>query len=45
LEFFEKKTVFLNPDYLSILFCDFTLIARSETTDVTTSLIGRAPYT
>jgi len=45
LEFFEKKRVFLNPDYLSILFCDFPVMARSGTTDVTISLIGRARYT
>jgi len=41
---FWKKRVFLNPGYLSILFCDFPLIARSGTADVTISLIGRAPY-
>jgi len=39
-----KKWVFLNPDYLSILFCDFPLIARSGTSHVTISLIGCAPY-
>ena len=42
---FWKKRVFLNPCYLWILFCDFPLIARSGTTDATTRLIGRAPYT
>jgi len=36
-----KKNVFFNPDYLSILFCDFLLIARSGTNHVTISLIGR----
>jgi len=40
-----KKRVFLNPDYLSILFCDFPLIARSGTSHVTISLIGCAPHT
>jgi len=40
-----KKQVFLNPDYLSILCSDFPWIARSGTTVVTISLIGRAPYT
>jgi len=43
--FLKKKRVFLNPDYLSILFCDFPVMARSGTTDVTISLIGRARYT
>jgi len=41
---FVKKRVFLNPDYLSILFCDFPLIARSGTSHVTISLIGCAPH-
>jgi len=41
----KKKRVFLNPDYISNLFCDFPLTARSGTTKVTISLIGRAPYT
>jgi len=45
LFFLEKKRVFLNPDYLSILFCDFPLIARSGTSQVTISLIGCAPHT
>jgi len=36
---------FLNPDYLSILFSDFPLIARSATSHVTISLIGCAPHT
>jgi len=40
-----KKRVFLNPDYLSILFCDFPLIARSGTSHATISLFGRAPHT
>jgi len=37
---FIKKRGFLNPDYLSILFCDFPLIARSGTSHVAISLIG-----
>jgi len=37
--------VFLNPGYLSILFCDFALIARSATSHATISLIGCAPHT
>jgi len=41
----KKKRVFLNPDYISNLVCDFPLTARSGTTKVTISLIGRAPYT
>jgi len=41
----EKKRFFFNLDYLSILFCDFPLIARSGTRHVTTSLTGRAPCT
>ena len=32
-------------DYLSILFCDFPLIARSEKRHNTISLIGCAPHT
>jgi len=43
---FFKKLVFLNLDYyLSILFYDFPLIARSGTSDVTINLIGYAPHT
>ena len=42
---FSKKRVFLNPDYLSIVFCDFPLIARSGTSHATISLIGCAPHT
>jgi len=34
--------MFFNPDYLSKLFRDFPLIARSGTSHVTVSLIGRA---
>jgi len=45
LRFFLIKRVFLNPDYLSILFCDFPLIARSGTSHVTINSIGRSPYT
>jgi len=37
--------VFLHPDYLSILVCDFSLIARSATSHVTISLNGCAPHT
>jgi len=37
--------VFFNPDYLSKLFRDLPLIARSGTSHVTISLIGRALYT
>jgi len=40
-----KKRVFLNPNYLSIVFCDFPLIARSGTSHATISLIGCAPHT
>jgi len=41
-----KKRVFLNPDYyLSIVFCDFPLIARSGTSHVSISLIGCASHT
>jgi len=40
---FKKKRVFLNPDYLSILFCDFPLIAQSGKSQVTISLIGCVP--
>jgi len=40
-----KNVFFLNPDYLSILFCDFSLIERSGASHVTISLIGRAPHT
>jgi len=36
---------FFKPDYLSILFCDFPLIARLETSHVTTDLIGCAQHT
>jgi len=43
--FFSKKHFFLNPNYLSILFCDFALIARSGTSHVTISLIGCALHT
>jgi len=43
--FLSKKRVFLSPDYLSILFRDFLLIARSGTSHVTISLIGCAPHT
>jgi len=43
--FFSKKHFFLNPNYLSILFCNFPLIARSGTSHVTISLIGCAPHT
>jgi len=42
---FLKKRVFLNPDYLSILFCNFPLISRSGISYVTISLIGCAPHT
>jgi len=42
---FLKKRIFLNPDYLSILFCDFLFVARSGTSNVTISLIGCAPHT
>jgi len=42
---FFKKRVFLNPDYLSILFRDFSLIARSGASHVTVSLNGCAPRT
>jgi len=41
----KKKRFFLDPEYLSILFCDFPLIARSGTRHVTISLIGVAPHT
>jgi len=37
--------VFLNHDYLSNLFCDFPLIARSAASHVTISLIRCAPHT
>jgi len=37
--------IFLNPDYLSILFCNFPLIARSGTSHVTIRLIVCAPHT
>jgi len=37
--------VFLNPDYPSILFCDFPLITRSATSHITIILIGCAPHT
>jgi len=37
--------VFLNPDYLSILFCKFPLIARSGKSHATISLIECAPHT
>jgi len=37
--------VFLDPDYLSILFYDFPLIARFGTSHVIISLIGYAPHT
>jgi len=43
--FFKKNQVFLNLDYLSILFYDFPLTARSGTSHVTISLIGCAPHT
>jgi len=43
--FYSKKRVFLKPDYLSILFCNFRLIARSGTNHVTISLIRCAPHT
>jgi len=36
---------FFDPDYLSILFCDFPLIPRSGTSHVTISLIGCALHT
>jgi len=39
------KRIFLNPDYLSILFCNFPLIARSGTSHVIISLIGCALQT
>ena len=42
--FFKKARFFLNADELSIHFCDFPLIPRSETSHVTISVIGRAPY-
>ena len=40
-----KKRVFLNPHYLSIIFCDFPMIARSGTSQVTIKLIGCALHT
>jgi len=42
---FSKTRFFFNPDYLSIIFCDFPLIARSRTSLVTINLIGCAPHT
>jgi len=42
---FFKKRVFLNPDYLSIPFCDFPFISRSGTSHSTTNLIGCVPHT
>ena len=42
---FFLNSGFFNPDYLSILFCDFPLIARSGTSHVIISLIGCAPHT
>jgi len=44
-ELFFLNPGFFNPDYLSILFCVFPLIARSGTSHVTTSLIGCTPHT
>jgi len=42
---FIKKRVFLNPAYLSILFCGFPLIARCGISHVTISVIGCDPHT
>jgi len=42
---FFLKIGFFYPDYLSILFCDFPMSARSGTSHVTISLIGCAPHT
>jgi len=41
---FFLMRIFLDPDYLSILFCDFPLIARSGISHVTISLIRCAPH-
>ena len=43
-ELFFKTRFFFNPDYLSILFFDFPLIARSGTSYVTISWIGCASH-
>ena len=43
--FFFKNPFFLNPDYISILFCDFPLIAQAGTSHVTISLIWCASNT
>ena len=41
---FFKWRVFLNPDYLSILFWDFSLIAQSGTSHAAVSLNGCAAH-
>jgi len=46
LFFFKKSEDFYQPWlYLSILVCDFPLIARSGKSHVTIRVIGCAPYT
>jgi len=41
----QVRWVFLNPAYLSVLFCNFPLIARSGTSHVIIKLIGCVPHT